>query len=143
MVEFEECSEIRSTGNAVYNLNYHIVFCPKYRRSILAGSVENDLALIFGTICESNNWKLMAMEIMEDHVHLFVSAPPITSPATIVKLLKGVSARQLYLKHPELKKQLWKGHIWSSGYYIGTAGTVSANSIREYIRGQEKHHEKE
>jgi len=84
-------------------------------------------------------WKLMAMEIMDDHIHIFVSAPPVVSPATIVKLLKGVSARQLYLKHPELKKQLWKGHIWSSGYYIGTAGTVSAKSILEYVEGQEKH----
>ncbi|MCL2712863.1 MAG: IS200/IS605 family transposase [Methanomassiliicoccaceae archaeon] len=143
MVDFDEYSEVRKTGNAVYNLNYHIVFCPKYRRSILVGSVGDDLALILRTICASNNWNLMAMEIMEDHVHLFISAMPITSPATIVKLLKGVSARQLYLKHPELKKQLWKGHIWSSGYYIGTAGTVSARSIREYIQGQERHHGKD
>jgi len=142
MVDFDEYSEMRKTGNAVYNLNYHVVFCPKYRRSILTGSVKDDLTLIFRTICESNNWAIMAMEIMDDHVHLFVSAPPVTSPAAIVKLLKGVSARQLYLKHPELKKQLWKGHIWSSGYYIGTAGTVSARSIREYIEGQEKHHGK-
>ena len=142
MVNFDEYPEKRRTGNAIYNLNYHVVFCPKYRKSILTGSVKDDLTLIFGTICESNNWDLMAMEIMDDHIHLFVSAIPVTSPATIVKLLKGVSARQLYLKHPELKKQLWKGHIWSSGYYIGTAGTVSANSIREYIQGQEKHHGK-
>jgi len=140
MVNFDEHPETRRTGNAVYNLNYHVVFCPKYRKSILTGSVKDDLTLIFGTICESNNWELMAMEITDDHIHLFVSALPVTSPATIVKLLKGVSARQLYLKHPELKKQLWKGHIWSSGYYIGTAGTVSANSIREYIQGQERHH---
>ena len=74
------------------------------------------------------------MEIMPEHIHIFISAHPKHSPMDIVKNLKGVSARLIFKSYPKFqKKEFWGGHLWSSGYYVGTAGIVTAEAIRKYI----------
>ena len=143
--------------NCVYQTAYHVVWCPKYRRSVLTGTVAESLSALLsedrrsvltGTVaeslsallsevCEENNWKILNLEIQPDHIHLFVSIPPSKSVSEAVKRLKGTTARKLFLKHPELKKQLWDGHLWSPTYYVGTAGNVSAETIRRYIERTE------
>ena len=76
---------------------------------------------------------------MPDHLHLFVSAPPFDSPTEIVKVFKGVTALRLFKKFPELRSEYWKGKLWSPSYYVGTAGHVSAETIRKYIEEQAIH----
>jgi putative transposase len=66
-------------------------------------------------------------------IPIFVSAHPKIAPATLVKLFKGITARKLFKEFPELKKRLWGGHLWTPSYYVGTAGNVSAETIRRYI----------
>jgi len=124
------------TSSAVYNINYHIVWCPKYRRGILKDKVESFLKSCLQTICETKKWELLEMEVMPDHIHIFISAPPFEAPTDIVKVLKGVTARRLFMEFPDLKKKLWKGSIWSPSYYVGTAGHVSAETIKRYIEEQ-------
>jgi putative transposase len=124
------------TSSAVYNINYHIVWCPKYRRGILKDKVEEFLKSCLQTICETKKWKLLEMEVMPDHIHIFISAPPFDAPTDIVKVLKGVTARRLFMEFPQLKKKLWKGSLWSPSYYVGTAGHVSAETIKRYIEEQ-------
>lgn len=124
------------TSSAVYNINYHIVWCPKYRRGILKDKVEEFLKNCLQTICETKKWELLEMEVMPDHIHIFISAPPFDAPTDIVKVLKGVTARRLFMDFPQLKKKLWKGSIWSPSYYVGTAGHVSAETIKRYIEEQ-------
>lgn len=126
------------TSSAVYNINYHIVWCPKYRRGILKDKVESFLKSCLQTICETKKWELLEMEVMPDHIHIFISAPPFESPTDIVKVLKGVTARRLFMEFPDLKKKLWKGNIWSPSYYVGTAGHVSAETIKRYIEEQKR-----
>ena len=125
-------------GNScVYNINYHIVFCPKYRKKVLNESIKEDLEIIFKSVISSNDWKLLELEVMPDHVHLFVSAHPKQSPLEIVKKLKGISARLIFKKYPKFqKKEFWGKHLWSGGYYVGTAGIVTAESIQKYILAQ-------
>ena len=125
-------------GNScVYNINYHIVFCPKYRKQVLNESIKEDLEIIFKSIISSNDWKLLELEVMPDHIHLFVSAHPKQSPLEIVKKLKGISARLIFKKYPKFqKKEFWGKHLWSGGYYVGTAGIVTAESIQKYILAQ-------
>jgi putative transposase len=78
-------------------------------------------------VCATHNWKIIKLSIMPDYIHLFISAHPKHSPMEIVKQLKGVSARIIFLKNPEFKKkEFWGKHLWSGGYYIGTAGIVTA-----------------
>ena len=76
---------------------------------------------------------------MPDYIHLFVSAHPKQSPLEIVKKLKGISARLIFKKYPKFqKKEFWGKHLWSGGYYVGTAGIVTAESIQKYILAQTK-----
>ena len=79
----------------------------------------------------------MAIEIQPDHIHLFLTVPPAIAIATAIKILKGITARKLFLEFHQLKKELWGGHLWSPSYYVGTADNVSAETIRSYIERSE------
>jgi len=124
------------TSSAVYNINYHIVWCPKYRKQVLEGAVKEFIEEHIKTIAATKGWGVLELQVMPDHIHLFISAPPSDSPTGIVKVLKGVTALRLFKKHPELEKEYWGGHIWSPSYYVGTAGHVSAETIQKYIENQ-------
>ncbi len=120
-------------SSCIYNINYHIIWCPKYRKPILTGKIKDFLEEQIYTISATKEYDVIELKIMPDHIHLFISAPPFESPTSIVKILKGVSALRLFKKYPELKKEYWNGHIWSPSYYIGTAGQISAKTIEQYI----------
>ena len=124
------------TSSAIYNINYHFVWCPKYRKGVLVGAVKEFLDEHIRTIAEAKGWTIKELQVMPNHIHLFISAPPLDSPTGIVKVLKGVTALRLFKKYPELKREFWNGHIWSPSYYVGTAGTVSAATIQKYIENQ-------
>jgi putative transposase len=126
-------------SSAVYNINYHLVWCPKYRKPILGkAEVKEFLEDQIHTIAETKGYKVITLEVMPDHLHLFISASPFDSPTSIVKVFKGVTALRLFKKFPELKKEYWKGKLWSPSYYVGTAGHVSAETIQKYIEEQRK-----
>lgn len=124
------------TSSAVYNINYHIIWCPKYRKSILTGKIKDFLVDQLQTISATKGYELLELEVMPDHIHIFISAPPFESPTNIIKILKGVSSLRLFQRYPELKSEYWKGHMWSPSYYVGTAGHVSAKTIKKYIANQ-------
>lgn len=116
-----------------YNIAYHFVWIPKYRRRILTGEVQAETKRLISECCERHGLTLLAIETDEDHVHVLVSAPPRFSPAQIAGLLKGYSSKYLREKFPALKKKCGKDHLWTQAYYVGTAGDVSAEVIRRYI----------
>lgn len=127
-------NQTKSTKGSSYNANYHLVWCPKYRRKILTGLVAVRLSELFAEIAKKWGLEIMAHEIMPDHVHLFISAPPKFSPAKLAQLFKGTTSYVLRLEFPELKRVIWKkGTLWSSGYYVGTAGNVSSETIQKCI----------
>jgi putative transposase len=106
------------------------VFIPKYR-SIL-DRYRDDLKEIFHRIAEKWGFEILALEIMPDHVHLFVSAPPKYAPAQIIKIFKGASSRELGKRYPESK--IKGSELWTRSYFVATAG--SADEIMEYIKEQ-------
>ncbi len=117
---------VRRERTCVYNCNYYIVFSTKYRRKVLTPEVEDYLKRVVVEIGIEKGFEVAMVEVEEqDHVHLFVSAHPKIAPSYIVKMVKGISARKLFLKFPELKKKLWKGHLWNPSYYIETIGSIS------------------
>ena len=116
-----------------YQIAYHFVWIPKYRRKILLGDVQQAAKQAIEECCALHGFTLLALETDVDHVHCFVSAPPKDSPAKIVGLLKGHSSRRIREKFPKLAKQTGKEHLWTSAYYVGTAGQVSVETIRRYI----------
>ncbi len=120
----------KTTRHAVYNINYHFVWIPKYRKSVLTGEIAKDLNTMLESYAERNEIEILSLSIQPDHVHLFVSCPPRYSPAKVINLFKGASARELLKKYPHLYQH---GHLWTRSYYIGTAGTVSDKTIQHYI----------
>ena len=113
---------------------------PQYRKSVLRGGVAQSLRELLESICAERKYEILSLEIQPDHLHLFVSFPPSVSIADAVRVLKGASARMLLMRHPELKNELWAGHLWSPSYYVGTAGSVSAETIKSYIERTEHIH---
>ena len=127
-----------SSSSSVYEIYYHIVFCPKYRKPILTKEIKNWLKKAIPIICETKEWKVYELEVMPNHVHVFISAPPKDSPTGIVKVIKGVTGLRLFKDFPNLKKEYWGGHLWSKGYFIGTVGNVTKDAIRKYIQSNTK-----
>ena len=128
--------EWKTTGNAVYNTGYHFVWSVKYRRQVLRAPIDQSAKEILAEIREDKGYRLLGMEVMPDHIHIFVSAPPKISPTGIARFLRGSSVRYLFQRHPELKRWLWGGHLWNPSYSVGTAGHVSAKTIQQYIENQ-------
>jgi len=130
------------TSHAVYELKYHFVWVPKYRKMVLKEPVARKLKRIFLGIAERYGFTIVEQEVMPDHVHLFVSAPPRYSPAELVKILKSVSWQQLMKDEPEVREELWGSALWSSGYFVRATGDfVTSEVIRRYIRYQRAHEE--
>lgn len=126
---------INKTRYSIYNLNYHIVWIPKYRRKLFTGQMELRLGEIIRESCIRNNISVLALEIMPDHIHLFVSAPPRWSPSEIVNIIKGYSSRKMRQEFLQLKKMI-KDELWTRTYFIGSAGTVTSETIKKYIAEQ-------
>lgn len=121
----------------VYDLYYHIVWCVKYRRTILVDNIKDDFIDIITNICKNNNYELIEINADKDHVHILLGLSPQDSIPVVMKTLKGVSARLLNQKHSnEISKVLWGGHIWSPSYYIATASDNVMDNIRKYIQNQ-------
>jgi putative transposase len=131
------------TSHAVYELKYHMVWVPKYRRAVLEGPVASALKRIFKGTAERYGFQIVEQEAMPDHVHLFVSAPPRFSPAELVKVLKSVSWVRLMKERPEMHEVTWGGPLWSSGYFVRAPGDmVTASVIRKYIRNQRRNEDR-
>lgn len=125
--------ELTTNRNCVYQTAYHVVWCPTYRKALLTGEVAKALSAMLDAICSENGWPVIAKEIQPDHIHLFLTIPPAIAVANAVKILKGATARKLFVQFPKLKERLWNGHLWSPSYYVGSAGNVSAETIQRYI----------
>ena len=119
--------------HSVYNINYHLVFCPKRRKSVLVDDIVLDLEQLFTDLMVTMGCKIEQLSIEPDHVHLFISAPPNISPHLIIKNLKGNTSKFLRDKYPQLKKL---PTMWSRSYYIGTVGFVSESVVKNYIANQ-------
>ena len=128
--------KLRRTRYSIYNINYYFVWIPKYRRSILNGQIKADLDGMIKHYARKNEVEILSLSIQQDHVHLFVSAPPRFSPSQLINLFKGATARELLKRYPNLNGRSAakrRGSLWTRSYYVGTAGTVSAKTIEHYI----------
>ena len=136
--------ELRRTKHAVYELKYHLVWVPKYRARILGGEISQYLKEVFEQIAEEYEFHIDTIEVMEDHVHVFIEAPPTYSPSRVVQILKSISAREVFKKFPKVRKAMWSGKIWNEGYFVRSVGDkVTKEVIRKYIRYQTQEKEKQ
>lgn len=133
------CMENKYTHarTCVYNINYHIIWCTKYRKKVLTPQISNRLYDILQQIGNEKGFSIVESKVGEsDHIHCFVSAPPQISITQIVKYLKGISGNALLKEFPELRTQLWKGQLWNNSYFCETIGSTSEENILKYIERQ-------
>lgn len=126
----------RTNAGAVFTLKYHVVWCPKYRRSVLVGPIASRLQALLSDKATELGATIHALEIMPDHVHLFVESDPTKAPAHLAAQFKGYTARVLREEFPHLRSRL--PSLWSRSYYIGSVGHVSATTVQRYIENQRR-----
>ena len=118
-------------------LLYHLVFPAKYRHAIFSNDIEVTLKNICVGISCRYEINFIEIGVDDDHVHFLVQSVPMFSVTQIVKIIKSVTARKLFLAHSEIKEQLWGGNLWTSGYYVNTVGQyANKDVIKRYIAGQ-------
>ena len=119
---------------AIGQITYHIVLVPRYRYNVFySEGVKKDCETIFNDICAEHGYRVHALEIVDDHVHMFVELHPTNSLSEVIQYLMGSSAYRLFKAHPELRKRYWGGHFWSDGKFYRSVGNVTADTIRHYI----------
>lgn len=131
-------SKYTSGAHCVYLLQYHIIWCPKYRFSVLVNGTDEILKRILNSICERHKFKIKALEVMPDHIHIFLSAPQTIAPCDIARILKMESAKRLFAEVPGLRKRYWKNQLWSRSYFVSTVGYISEETVMKYIEAQKK-----
>ena len=119
---------------SVHFMNYHFVWCPKYRKKLIVSDVEKRLKHLIEEKATELECSIIALETMPDHVHLFVRAPPVLAPNQIVGKIKGHSSRILRKEFAHLRTRL--PTLWSRSYFVSTHDRVSAKIIKEYVEGQ-------
>ena len=132
--------QYHSASHCKYLIQYHIIWCPKFHYSVLGENVEQILKQILHNICDKYVYRIKALEVMPDHIHIFVDVSQTVAPCDIVRTLKSISAIELFKAFPQLKRFYARcGTLWSRGYFISTVGHISEATVIKYIEEQKKH----
>lgn len=125
-----------SSAHSKYALHFHLVWCVKYRRTVLTRQIGDRVKEICLQIAIEQNCQINAIETDTDHVHILLELKPTHDIPKLVKFFKGRSARYIFLEFPEIKNRLWGGHLWSPSYYICTVGGAPLATIKRYVESQ-------
>lgn len=132
-------AEYRRSSHCTYLTQYHLIWCPKFRYSVLKGEKVEGLKELLREICARYRYEIRALEVMPDHIHIFISCPQTVAPADAARTLKSISAIEMFRKYPDLKRFYARcGSLWSQGYFIASVGQVSEAAVRKYIEDQKK-----
>ncbi|MGG4095758.1 MULTISPECIES: IS200/IS605 family transposase [Paenibacillus] len=127
--------EYRRTATTVSLINYHFVFCPRYRRKVLVKQVEIRFKELLAEICHQNNWIIVEMGVMPDHVHLFLNCLPTDSSSDVMAKVKEVTSRIL---RQEFEHLAHLPSLWTRSFFVSTAGNVSSETVKRYVEEQKK-----
>ena len=135
--------EYKKGSHTIYDIKNHFVWVTKYRYRVLDKSIGERLRELIRQGCQTMGITIVKGSVGKDHVHILVSCPTHLSPSKIVQYLKGRSSRLIQEEFPVLKKRYWGQHLWATGYFCGTVGAVTEETIKLYIENQEKQDIKE
>jgi putative transposase len=127
-------SRYAKNAGAVFSLKHHLVWCPKYRLPVLVPPVDARLKELLAEVAKEHRMTLHAVEVMPDHVHIFVESDPTRCVAEIVNRFKGRTSRILRQEFPKVRSRM--PTLWSRSYFAATVGAVSEATIRRYIEAQ-------
>ena len=125
---------LRSNSNVVFQCAFHVVWCPKYRRRVLGGRIEERLKQIVREVVEDKGAWLVALEVMPDHVHLLVEVDPQYGVHKLVKAIKGRTSRVLREEFPSLRSRL--PTLWTNSYFVATTGGAPLAAVKRYVEQQ-------
>ena len=128
---------MRKPSHVQYDIEYHIVWTTKYRYKVLDRRIAERARVLIRQCCNSMNVTIIKGSIGKEHIHLLLSCPPSISVSKIVQQLKVKTSRTLQMEFKELKRRYWGQHLWSSGYFCRSVGTVTRQIIKDYIENQE------
>lgn len=127
---------MRSNANIAFQCAYHVVWCPKYRRKVIGGLLEQRLREIIAEVINEKGAWLIELETMPDHVHLLVEVDPQFGVHRLVKAIKGRSSRVLREEFPWLKSKL--PSLWTNSYFVATVGGAPLSVIKRYVQTQKE-----
>lgn len=122
-----------SVSHGFGQVSFHVVFCSKYHYKILVGDVKSVCERVFRDVARKYGFVIHEVQVLSDHVHLFVGFKPNVCVSRVVQLFKGVSARRLFQVFPHLRRIYRRGHLWSRGKFYRSVGNVTADTIKHYI----------
>jgi putative transposase len=127
---------LKSTAQARYDLRYHFVFVPKYRKRVLNGKIKTRIEGMIRFAAQINEWEIYELAVQPDHVHLYIGAQPSWSPSEIMKVVKGGTSKKIRELFPELDEVYWGSTFWADGYLVKSVGVIQDKVIAEYIKKQ-------
>ena len=127
-------SDYRTTETTVYCCRYHVIFCPKYRRKVLINGIDERFKEIVLSMQENENFIVLEMEVMPDYVHLLLDVDPTIGINVVVSRIKGKTAHILTREFPEIRRRI--PTLWTRSKFIATVGSVSLETVEEYIKSQ-------
>lgn len=127
--------EYKRNKNIVYSGKYHVIWCPKYRKPVLTGDVENRLKEIIQEVAKEKQAEIIELEVMPDHVHLLVEIDPQYGIHKLIKQMKGRSSRLLRSEFKQLKSRI--PTLWTNSYFVSTVGGAPLSVIKQYIEDQQ------
>lgn len=131
--------EVTHGRGYVYLIQYHIVWCVKYRHKILTLKIENRLVELLYQIARENDFQIIECNTDKDHIHILINCKPQHYIPNIVQKMKGITSRILMEENREvLSKKLWGGHLWNPSYFVATVSENTEEQIRKYIKNQKR-----
>jgi len=130
--------KIDKGAHSVYCIQFHLVFCVKYRRKVLTDPVSERLKTIVVDIASRFDVKIIEQETDMDHIHILFASKPSVTLSRFINSLKSVTSRMIRKEYPEVKKVLWKGTFWSPSYFLASVGHVSLDDLKKYVETQGK-----
>ena len=128
--------DISSLSHTKWNCQYHIVFCPKYRRKAIYGKLRKDIGTYLRRLCEYKGVEIVEAHAMSDHIHMLVKIPPKIAVSSFMGYLKGKSSLIIFENHANLKYKYGNRNFWAEGYFVSTVG-LNKKVVENYIRNQE------
>jgi len=129
---------LKSTAHTKYDLRYHFVFIPKYRKRVLTGKVKESIEGMIRFAAQIHGWEVFELAVAQDHVHLYIGTQPVWSPSRVMKLIKGGTSRKIKKMYPKFEEIYWGAGFWADGYMVKSSGKITDKVISEYVKKQRK-----
>jgi putative transposase len=126
----------QSGAHSMHVLTFHLVWCVKYRHTLLTRQIGDRVKEIVSEIAANIGTEIIEIETDTDHVHVLIRLKPSLSVSQVLHRFKGASARRIFQEFPQLRRRLWGGHLWSPSSFSSTVGGVTLEAVKKYVKEQ-------